>query len=106
MYGPSTCTELNEIGGSLGGEGLFSAVCFSVLGDPVGLGVASVEWTGLARLTGGAGWAESATVKVKVAVQHNSKRQLTMSVKVRKKRVYVAEAGEYATGLIACCRCG
>jgi len=40
----------------------------------VALGVASIEWTGLARLIAGVVCAASATPKLNVAAQHNSKR--------------------------------
>src|SRR5262245_32048154 len=78
IYGPSTCTELNEIGGSLGGAGVFNAASFCTLGDAVALGAVSIGWTGLARRGAGAVWAASATVKLNVAAQHNSKRDLAM----------------------------
>ena len=68
------------IGGSLGGAGVFNAASFSTLGDAVVLGPASIEWAGLARLIAGVGSAESATVKLNVAAQHNSRRELAMGV--------------------------
>jgi hypothetical protein len=57
----------------LGGAGLFGAASFSTFGDTA-LDAASVEWAGLAGLVAGAGWAASATVKLNVAAQPNSKR--------------------------------
>ena len=65
---------MNVIAGSLGGAGVFDTACFPALGDAASLGAASVEWTGIARLVSGAGWAASGTVKQNVAAQPNSKR--------------------------------
>jgi len=62
------------IAGSLGGAGVLSAASFAPSGDVAGLGFASIEWTGLARLIVGVVWAASATVKLKVAAQQNSRR--------------------------------
>ena len=59
--------------GSLGGAGVFAAASFSTFGDTA-LGAASVEWAGIAGLVAGVGSAASATAKLKVAAQPNSKR--------------------------------
>ena len=105
MYGPSTCTELNVIGGSLGRAGVFGAASLSAFADAAGLGVASIGWTGIARLGAGAGWAVSATVKLNVAAQHNSLRELAMEMKVKTKPLYLAEAYSFATrGMCSCSR--
>jgi hypothetical protein len=81
----------------LGGAGVFSAASFSTFEDAVGLGPASIGWTGLARLGAGAVCADSATVKLNVAVQHNSRRELTMELKVKTKPLYLAEPHSFAT---------
>ena len=64
----------------------------------MGLGAASIEWTGLARLGAGAVWAASATVKLNIAAQQNSRRELAMKLKVKTKPVYLAEQCDFATG--------
>ena len=63
----------------------------------MGLGAASIGWTGLARLGAGVVWAVSATVKLNVAAQHNSRRELAMELKVKTKALYLAEAYSFAT---------
>ena len=85
MYGPSTCTELNVIGGAFGGAGLFCAASFSALGD-MAFGAGSIDWTGIAGFVAGSGWAASATVKFNVAAQLNSKRYLTMRGELKAER--------------------
>jgi hypothetical protein len=57
----------------LGAAGVFAAGSFSTFGDAAALGVASIDWTGIARLVG-AGWVAKATVKLNVAPQANSKQ--------------------------------
>ena len=66
------------------------------------LGVASIEWAGLARLIAGVGSADSATVKLNVAAQHNSRRELAMALKVKTKPLYLAETCSFATRRSAC----
>jgi len=85
------------MGGSLGGAGVFNAASFSTFGDAVALGAASIGRTGLARLGAGAVWAESPTVKLNVAAQHNSRRELAMKLNVKTKPLYLAEAYRFAT---------
>jgi hypothetical protein len=63
----------------------------------VGLGAASIGWTGLARLVGGAVWAVSATLNPNVTAQHNSRRELDMELKVKTKALYLAEGYGFAT---------
>jgi len=70
---------------------------FSPFGNVAALGVASIELTGLARLITGVVSAASATPKLNVAAQHNSKRELGMNVMVKNRTVYLAEARNFAT---------
>ena len=85
------------IGGSLGGGGVFAAASFFAFGDALALGAGSIGWMGIARFGAGAGWAASETVKLNVAAQHNSKRELAMELKMKTKPLYLAEASSFAT---------
>ena len=61
------------------------------------LGAASIEWAGFARLTAGVDSADSAAVKLNVAAQHNSRRELAMALKEKTKPLYLAETCSFAT---------
>jgi hypothetical protein len=71
------------IAGSFGGDGVFAAASSCACGDAVGLGAASIAWTGLARLGASGVWAASATVKLNMAAQQNSRRKLAIGVKLK-----------------------
>jgi hypothetical protein len=73
MYGPSTCTELNVIAGSLGGAGVFAGASFCTF-TGTALGAASIGRAVIARLVAGVDWAAIVTLKLNVAAQPNSKQ--------------------------------